>query len=353
MLSSGTTGKPKGIPFSYARVLQSARVFTQALGIGPDDRFYDVLPMTYLGGLYNLLLLPLVAGSSVVVDAVFGPKTIYGFWSRVRETGINALWFNPTMLTQLLSLEDDEDLSFLRGQVRLGLCGMADLAPDLKQRFEVRFGFTLHENYGLAETTFLTTSSPTQPAAKGSVGAALPGVSLEILDEHRRPVPVGHVGQIATRTPYLAPGYEFAGETERVNFLADGRFLTGDVGRLDAEGRLYLAGRVKDVIIRGGLNIHPAALETTIHALEGVEEVAVVGLPDPVYGEEVALVVKPRAGSGLTREALRDHCRAHLADYQRPRHVFFIDAFPKSVSGKIQKPVLRRLLLQRVDPLGG
>jgi long-chain acyl-CoA synthetase len=352
IFTSGTTGKPKGVDFTYERLVGNGRAFCARLGLGARHRFYDVLPMTYLGGLYNLFLIPILAGGSVVIDGVFGPTTLYGFWERVRQHGVNALWFNPTMLAQLLALEDDEDLSFVPKQIEVALCGMAALPVDLKARFEARFGLRLHENYGLSETTFVTTSDPTLPFKEGSVGRALDGVEVTIVDAQRRSLPPRVEGQIRVRGPFTTPGYSLGGEADRAAFLPDGSFLTGDLGHLDEDGELFISGRVKDVIIRGGVNIYPRALESVLYGLEGVEEAAVVGVPHSVYGEEVALVIKPRAGATLTVPQVRSFCDASIAAFQRPRHIHFIDAFPRGLTGKLQKSVVRRLLLRRLDALG-
>jgi long-chain acyl-CoA synthetase len=301
------------------------------------------------------MLIPLLAEGSFVLDAVFGPTNMYGFWDQVREFQINTLWFSPTMLSMLLMLEDETDLSFLKSQIRMGLCGMAPLPTHLKKRFEERFGFHLYENYGLSETTFLCTSHPGLAEKPGSVGPAVEGVRVAILDNERVPLPAGREGQIAVQTPYLMAGYENEESSRQLLERNGGYFLTGDLGHLDEDGELFITGRVKDLIIRGGVNISPKRIEDVVYQMEPVQEAAVVGVPHPIYGEEVALVIKPRDAfrGRVSVEDVRRFCEANIAHFQRPKLIHFIDEIPKGATGKIQKNALRRMLQERLDPLNG
>ncbi len=351
LFTSGSTGVPKGISIRHGALLGNGLAFCDRLSLSPDNRFFNVLPLTYLGGLFNLMLVPILAEGSFVLDSVFGPSNVFAFWERVREHQVNTLWFTPTMLSMLLARETDEDLGWVRSQVQLGLVGMAPLPVDLKRRFEERFGFPLYENYALSETTFVTTGRPGGRQRPGSVGTPLDGVQVQILGPDLRPLPAGHEGQIAVRTPYLMQGYD----QDAGMPMHDGAFLTGDIGRLDGDGELYVTGRFKDVIIRGGVNISPKTIEDVLYGLEGVQEAAVVGVPHPVYGEEVALVVKVREAwrDRVTSEDVRRHCEANIAHFQRPKLIFFIDEVPKGATGKIHKTVLRKLLVEKLDPLNG
>jgi len=353
MFTSGSTGTPKGINIRYGGILGNGRAFCRRLGLGPHHRFYNVLSMTYLGGLYNLFLIPVLAEGHMLLDGVFGPSNLYAFWERVKDHRINALWFSPTMLSMLLAADDGEDLSWLSSQVRIGICGMAPLAADLKRRFEEKFGFTLYENYGLSETTFLTTNAPDLPAKPGSVGRPLDGVSVRVVGPDWEPLPDGREGQILVKTPYLMAGYDQAETTDRPTLLPSGYFLTGDVGYKDAGGDVFITGRVKDLIIRGGINISPKSIEDVIYRLDGVTEAAVIGVPHSVYGEEVALVIQAKATDAdrLTVDAVRKFCDESFAQFQRPKHVFFIDEMPRGSTGKIQKSALKKMLTERLDPL--
>jgi len=352
--TSGTTSSPKGVDILYGGLLGNGLAFRRRLGLGRDSRFYNVLPMTYLGGFYNLMLIPILTEGSVVLDAPLGGASLYGFWANVEDFKINTLWFTATMLSLLMSLPDDEDLSFLRNQVKIGLCGMAPLPVEIKKRFEQRFGFNLYENYALSETTFLTTNYPGLPYKDGSSGPPLDGVTVEIVDRERRPLPTGREGEIRIRTPYLMKGYSGAADSDEANLTEDG-FLTGDLGYLNEGGELFVTGRIKDVIIRGGINISPLGIEEILYEHEAVEETAVLGLPHPIYGEEVAAVVKVRPAfkDQVTDEDLKALVAERIAHFQRPKQIYFIDEMPKGVTGKINKNLLRRLLVEKTDPLSG
>jgi acyl-CoA synthetase (AMP-forming)/AMP-acid ligase II len=353
MFTSGSTGTPKGINIRIGGILENGRKFCHRLGLGPHHRFYNILSMTYLGGLYNLFLIPVLAEGHIVLDGVFGPANLYAFWERVKDCGVNALWFSPTMLSMLLAADDGEDVSWLQSQVRIGICGMAPLPIDLKRRFEERFGLTLYENYGLSETTFLTTNAPDLPAKTGSVGRPIEGVSIRIVGPDWEPVANGREGQVLVKTPYLMAGYDQAETTDRPSVLPSGYFLTGDVGYTDVEGDLFITGRSKDLIIRGGINISPKSIEDVIYRLDGVTEAAVIGVPHTVYGEEVALVVQVSLSEKdrLSIDAVRKFCDKNIAQFQRPKHVFFIDEMPRGSTGKVQKSALKKLLSERLDPL--
>jgi long-chain acyl-CoA synthetase len=355
VLTSGTSNVPKGIRIGYAGLLGNGARMAEHLGLDRDSRFYNVLSLSYLGGVFNLTLVPVLAGGSVVLDGALGATNVYGFWETVREHGVNTLWFSPTMLAMLLALDDEEDLSFLRTQVRVAMCGMAPLPADLKKRFEERFGFALQENYALSETGFVTVTRPGAPGKPGAVGGPLTGVEVRILDGDLRPLGHGREGQIAVRSDYLMLGYDVPEGGEGKAPMHGDFFLTGDVGYRDEDGDLYVTGRLKDIIIRGGVNISPKMIEDTVYRMEPVQEAAVVGVPHPMYGEEVALVVKLREASRerVTVDDVRRFCELHIAHFQRPKYIFSIDELPKGVTGKIQKNVLKRLLADRLDPLNG
>lgn len=355
MYTSGSTGCPKGVNMRLGNLLGNGLAFCRRLGLDRDSRFCNILALTYLGGVYNLMLIPILAEGSFVLDGVFGPTNVFGFWELVQTHQVNTLWFSPTMLSMLLMLEDDTDLSLLKSQIRTAICGMAPLPINLKERFEQRFGFRLLENYGLSETTFLTTSAPGLAHKPGSVGLPLEHVNIAIVDNERRPLPAGREGQIAVQTPYLMAGYENEEPIEQTLARNGGFFLTGDLGHLDTEGELFITGRVKDLIIRGGVNISPKGIEDVIYRLDSVQEAAVVGVPHAIYGEEVALVLKLREPyrNRVTTDDVQRFCEGNIAHFQRPKFIFFIDEIPKGATGKIQKNAIRRMLQERLDPLNG
>lgn len=333
--TSGTTSRPKGIDLSYRGIIGNERAFCRFLGIDEESRFYNILPMSYLGGVHNLLLLPLAAGGSTVIGQPLGGANLYGFWETVEQYEINTLWFTSAMLSMLMALRDDDDMSWIKKRIRLGLVGMAPLQPSTKEAFETRFGFRLHENYAMSETTFLTSSRPEIAFRPGSSGEVMPDVELDIVGPGGAVLPEREIGEIRVRTPYMMKGYVDAPQSDLDNWTEHG-FMTGDLAYLD-KGELFVCGRSKDLIIRGGLNIAPAQIEATLLEHPAIAEAAVVGVPDSVYGEEVAVMIVRRDGATLDEAVLKTWMKDKIPLFQRPKKTAFADELPKGLTGKIDK----------------
>lgn len=352
MFTSGTTGQPKGVSHRISGLLQSAEAFNRRVGLGPDARLYHVLAMSYMAGFLNTLLCPFLAGASVVVDRPFDARLALEFWDAPVKYGVNTLWLVPTMLAVLLRLDRAAaGARHCREHIRTVCVGTAPLGARLKRDFEHRYGVQLLESYGLSETLFVTTNSRNDDLY-GSVGRALPGVDLHIVDEQGAEVPLGQDGEILIRTPFLMAGY-LNDQTLRPDFLDPGAwFPSGDIGHLRATGHLYITGRKKDLIIRNGLNISPRLIEETLLGHRSVTQAAVVGLPHDLYGEEVVAVVKLEWGTTLAaiERDLAALCKAQLSSVCVPSRFVAMEELPTNPTGKIQKAKLRGVLLAR---LGG
>lgn len=349
--TAGSTGAPKGVQITPGALLANERLFCTEMRITAENRFYNILPMSYLGGIHNLLLLPMTVGASIVVDAPLGVSNLFLFWRRVRQLQIDTLWLTSAMLAMLLKLPAREDESWIGSQVRLGLVGMAPLQPEVRRRFETRFGFELHQNYALSETLFLTSQRPGRKLAPGGCGQLLPGVTIMIRDRHRNPVPESSEGELHIETPHMMYGYRNA-TPEDAAALDGGVFRSGDLGFFDENGELQITGRIKDLIIRGGLNISAAAIEALIVAYPGVAEASVIGVPDPIYGEEVAAIIVPQesALSEVERDTLAHDVLAYasreLPVFQRPKTCFVWSSLPRNHANKIDKPGIRKRLAE-------
>jgi len=342
--TSGTTSKPKGIDLTIGGIVGNERAFCNALGVSSSNRFYNFLPMSYLGGIHNLLLLPLSVGASTVIGQPLGGAGLFGFWDNVKRFEVNTLWFTSAMLSMLMSLRDDEEMDWIKDTIRLGLVGMAPLQPSVKEAFEDRFGFRLHENYAMTETAFLTSSRPEKPYRPGSSGSALPAVEIDILDDNGNELPAGQTGEIRVRSPYLMKGYADAPARDLENQTAKG-FLTGDLAYMD-DGELFVCGRKKDLIIRGGQNISPAQVEEAILQHPATNEAAVVGIPDQFYGEEVAAMVVATHGAELNEAVLMQWMKQHIAHFQRPKKLMLVDKLPLGLTGKVNKREIAELLTE-------
>lgn len=343
--TSGSTAAPKGIDIIFERLLGNERLFCSFMGVTRENRFFNILPMSYLGGVHNLLLLPFSAGASVVISEPLGGANLYGFWETVKARSINTLWFTAAMLNMLMSLRDEGEAEWTSQDIRLALVGMAPLPGPTRDAFEERFGFRLYENYALSETVFITSRRPQEASRPDSKGRLMPGMGVDILSADGTPLPEGETGEIFVKSPYLLAGYINASADDLANIRPEG-FATGDIGHFD-NGELFVTGRKKDLIIRGGLNIAPATVENVLAGLDEVDEAAVVAIPDPVYGEAVAAAVtlKPGAAKTEPKELIKISAQ-RLAQFHKIEKLIIVDAIPKGMTGKIDKKEVRRLILE-------
>ncbi len=252
MYTSGTSAKPKGLAHRLGHMFRNALAFASAQHIDQESRFYLTLSMAYMGGFYNLLVLPFLCGASVVVDHVFDARSSLTFWDKAKNNHVNTLWLAPTVLSILLRMDRGRTgEEFCRSFVRHAFVGFAPLPLKVKNEFEARYGVHLIENYGLSETLFVTARSRADLGAGGYVGEALPGVELRIADDNhnnndqQESLPSGADGEVQILTPDLMAGYLNAdGALSKID--AATWFPTGDVGHLDERGSLFITGRKKD-----------------------------------------------------------------------------------------------------------
>ncbi|MFZ0319352.1 MAG: class I adenylate-forming enzyme family protein [Candidatus Sulfotelmatobacter sp.] len=351
MYTSGTSAKPKGLAHKVGRMFRNAMAFASAQGINEDSRFYLTLSMAYMGGFYNLLVLPFLCGASVVVDHVFDARSSLHFWEKAKNNKVNTLWMAPTVLSILLRMDRGRTgEEFCRSSLRHVFVGFAPLPLKVKDEFELRYGVCLIENYGLSETLFVTARSVDARGSQGYVGEALPGIALRIANDNGEPVAPATQGEVQILTPDLMAGYlDAEGRLLEADALA--WFATGDVGRLDGESSLSITGRKKDIIIRGGVNISPAAVEEVLMQVAGVAEVAVVSVPHELYGEDVVAVLKLEAGLEveLILESAAQHAKQNLAQHQQPARYMAIDELPRTSTGKVQKARIRELVAEKLQ----
>ncbi|MFZ0770732.1 MAG: class I adenylate-forming enzyme family protein [Candidatus Sulfotelmatobacter sp.] len=351
MYTSGTSAKPKGLAHKLGRMFRNAAALASAQGIDENSRFYLTLSMAYMGGFYNLLVLPFLCGASVVVDHVFDARSSLHFWEKAKNNKINSLWMAPTVLSILLRMDRGRTgEEFCRSSVRHAFVGFAPLPLKVKDEFESRYGVRLIENYGLSETLFVTARSQGILGRHGYVGEALPGVAVRIVNDEGKPVASGTDGEVQILTPDLMAGYLDA-DGCLLDADASVWFSTGDVGRLDAASSLSITGRKKDIIIRGGVNISPAAIEEELMRVEGISDVAVVSIPHELYGEDIVAVLKLQAGVELDSilNSVVAHAKRNLAQHQQPARYITIDELPRTANGKIQKARIRELVAEKLQ----
>ena len=333
--TSGTTGRPKG-----ARRSLGTAFFTPLLdlvarvGFTRDDRQLVVCPL-YHSAPPAIASITLGLGGAVHVAPSADPEEILATIARERITGMFVV---PTLLQRLLALPDAARARHDPTSLRWILSGAAPLPTDVARRTEASFGPILWNFYGATETGLVTLAGPGEHGARpGTIGRALADVDVRLLDEHGHDVAPGEVGALAVKSGMLADGYHADADATRAATTA-GYFTVGDLARRDVDGFLYLAGRAHDLVISGGVNVYPLEIENRLHEHPDVFEAAVVGVPDPDWGEALHAFVVARPGRPRPEpDALRAFCRETLASYKVPKRVSFLDALPRNPTGKVLK----------------
>jgi fatty-acyl-CoA synthase len=335
--TSGTTGRPKGATRSLRQTgLVAFAEMALRVGMRHDDRHLVVCPL-YHSGAVAFANLMLALGASLYVRDHFDPEA---FLADVANHQITSAFVVPTMLVRILELPEATRRRYDTSSLRWIMSGAAPLAPETANRFQAAFGPILWNFYGATETGLVTLAGPEDHAARpGTVGRALRGNEIRILGEDGAPVAPGEVGELYVHNAMLIAGYH-RDEGATASSMRDGFFSVGDLARIDEDGYLYLASRVHDMVISGGVNIYPREIEDRLYEHPDVADAAVVGLPDPEWGEVVAAFVVPRAGSTLEAEALIGFCRETLAGFKCPRRVEVVEELPRSPTGKVLKRVL-------------
>jgi fatty-acyl-CoA synthase len=338
--TSGTTGKPKGARRSFSKTgLTAVADMMQQVGMGQRDRHLVVCPL-YHSAAPAFALMMLTLGGSLVVTDHFEAEEILAL---IEREAITSAFMVPTMLVRLTSLEPSVRSRYNTSSLRWILSGAAPLPTETARRFQEAYGPILWNFYGATETGLVTLAGPAEHTARpGTIGRALDGNQLRVLDESGGDVAAGEVGELYVRNSMLITEYH-GDEAATRGAMRDGFFSVGDLARIDGDGYVYLASRVHDMVISGGVNIYPAEIEEHLHRHPEVLEAAVIGVPDEMWGERLKAFVVSRPGSQLTAEDVVQFCREGLADFKRPREVVFVDALPRNPTGKVLKRELRAM----------
>ena len=344
LYTSGTTGRSKGAMLTRANLATNAITLAQTWRFTQDDVLLHALPIFHVHGLFVAINTVLAAGSAMLFLPRFDADEVVRLLPEA-----TVMMGVPTFYTRLL-----QHPAFTRercANIRLFVSGSAPLLAETHREFRERTGHAILERYGMSETLMNTSNPYDGDRVAGSVGPALPGVETRIADpESGTPLPeTGAVGMIEVRGPNVFCGYWRMPEKTAAEFRKDGFFITGDVGRLDERGYLFIVGRAKDLIISGGYNVYPVEVETELDALAGVAESAVIGVPHPDFGEGVTAVVVARAGAALDENALRAALERRLARYKLPKRIVVVSEMPRNAMGKVQKAELRKKYARLYD----
>ena len=332
--TSGTTSRPKIVPLSHTNIAASAGAIAQTLRLTPDDRVCNVMPLFHIHGLIAGLCTSLTAGATVVATPGFSAADM-GRWL----TAHGASWYTavPTMHQALLERRASAPQEFADVTLRFIRSSSSSLAPTVMADLEQAFSCPVIEAYGMTEAAHQMACNPLPPAVRkpGSVGPAA-GPRVAVMDADGTVLGVGDVGEIVIQGPNVTSGYHDNPEANASAFT-DGWFRTGDQGRMDEDGYVFLTGRLKEIINRGGEKVSPREIDEILLAHAEVAQVVTFAVPDTRLGEQVAAAVVLTPGAGVTERGLRDHVATKLAPYKVPRRIVFLDEIPKGPSGKLRR----------------
>lgn len=336
LYTSGTTGRSKGAMLTRANLFSNALTLARAWRFTASDVLLHALPIFHVHGLFVAINTVLASGSSMLFLPKFDADQTIRLLPRA-----TVMMGVPTFYTRLLQHSGlNRDAV---GNVRLFVSGSAPLLAETHREFQSRTGHAILERYGMSETLMNTSNPYDGDRIPGSVGPALAGVAVRITDpENGSPFTAPDaIGMIEVRGPNVCSGYWRMPEKTAAEFREDGFFITGDLGKRDARGYLYIVGRGKDLIITGGYNVYPIEVELEIDALPGVTESAVIGVPHPDFGEGVTAVVVPKRNATIDAASIRSALEQRLARFKLPKRVVLVDELPRNTMGKVQKSTLR------------
>jgi len=337
LYTSGTTGRPKGAELTHANLARNAAVAATTLfSLEPDDVIMGCLPLFHSFGQTCGLNAAVGSGASLTLLPRFDPGEVLKTIQRDRVTVFEGV---PTMYIALLN--HPERHRFDTSSLRVCVSGGAALPVEVLRGFEEAFGCVILEGYGLSETSPVASfNHPNRERKPGSIGTPIEGVEMRVVDSEGGDAPAGEVGEIAIRGHNVMKGYWQREDATR-EAIPDGWFRTGDLARQDDDGYFFIVDRKKDLIIRGGYNVYPREVEEVLYEHPAVAEAAVIGIPHPTHGEEVAAAVVLKEGAQATPDDLRAFVKERVAAYKYPRHVWLEAGLPKTATGKILRREVR------------
>ncbi|MGH6989312.1 MAG: acyl--CoA ligase [Stellaceae bacterium] len=332
--TSGTTSRPKIVPLSEANISASARHIGATLGLAPQDRCLNIMPLFHIHGLMAAVLSSLAAGASVVCTPGFNALKFFAWLDEVRPSWYTAV---PTMHQAILARAPRNAEIIPRSKLRFIRSSSSSLPPQVLKALEETFGAPVIEAYGMTEAAHQMASNPLPPGARrpGSVGLAA-GPEVRIMDEAGQLLSPGEIGEVVIRGPDVTRGYD-NNPTANASAFTNGWFRTGDQGVIDAAGYLTLTGRLKEIINRGGEKISPREVDEILLDHPAVAQALTFAIPHSMLGEEVAAAVVVREGEEPSERELRDFCSKRLADFKVPRKIVFLAEIPKGATGKLQR----------------
>jgi long-chain acyl-CoA synthetase len=333
MYTSGTSGLPKGVLLTYGNLQSDVDAAIEHAQLEREHVFLGVIPLFHAFGMTAMMLAPLQLGATIIYIARFSPVAAL---NAMREHKVSLMFGVPSMYAAMARLKDAKPEDFK--SIYAMISGGEPLPTVLREAFQQRFGVTIYEGYGLTETSPVVCLNVPNTHRAGSVGRAVPGAEVRITDEQGNAVATGETGEVWLKGPMIMKGYNNLPKETAEVLTPNGYFKTGDLGKLDADGFLFITGRKKDMISIAGEKAYPREIEEILMANSAVAEAAVVGKKDASRGEVIAAFIILKEGQTLTADALRDFCRQQgLAQWKIPREIQFVSDFPRTPTGKVLK----------------
>lgn len=327
--TSGSTGTPKGVKHTAKNLFTSAYEFGNMMEYGKNTIMGHCMPMTYMAGILNTIVMPYILGGCIAILPRFSMKHAFFFWEYIKKCGVNALWLSPTMLRILYMLDRNAEMKsyFLAKDMKISV-GTAPLDRTLRDNFKTKYDIRLYQSYGLSETLFVSTEIPEEKISKHTVGHTLPSVKLYCADD----------GELQIDVPWMFLGYT---NEDTAAYMEGNRYLSGDLGQVDAEGNLVITGRKKELIVKGGYNINPRDIENILLEEKGVTECAVISTP--IHGEEMItccyVADKEQSLAEINREII-----TILGQHSKIDFLKKLKELPKNLNGKIDKGAIKKLI---------
>jgi long-chain acyl-CoA synthetase len=339
LYSSGTTGMPKGILLSNKNEFSVCRDLVKLGAYKPKDVMMIILPMFHTNPLCCFTYPIIYQGLTACIRKTFSPSD---FWPSIIRYGVNILMAVPAMYAYVFNIADPEVIDYDKLKLRYAFAGSAPIPVDLVRGFKEKFGVGIIDGYGLTEATGASALSFNVPENWTSVGIPLEEQEIEIMDDVNTILPYGQRGEICIKGEAVMTGYlnkpEATAET-----IVDGWLHTGDMGHMDENGYLYISGRKKEMINRGGENIYPREIEIPLEKHPKIAEVSVIGAADPALGERVRACIVLAEGAEMTKDEVKEYLKDKIAKYKIPEHVEFMKEFPRNPTGKILKQELKKM----------
>ncbi len=338
--TSGTTGKPKGCLLTHGNVIANARQISEWLHFTDNDRLLTIMPLFHMNAVSVTTMSVLYAGGSTVISPKFSASQ---FWQIISDYQVTSFGSVATMLSILLNTYPDGVPEGLKTeQLRFAMCGSAPVPAEVMKRFEETFNCPVVEGYGLSESTCRSTFNPPDERRRpGSCGLPI-GNEMKVFDDNDGEVADGELGEIVLRGENILKGY-YKNPKATATAFRNGWFHTGDVGYRDGEGYFFIVDRKSDMIIRGGENIYPREIDEVLYQHPAIAAAATIGVPDQLYGEEVAAFVVLKDGQQVSEDELISYCTERLADYKCPKSIRVVAEIPKGPTGKLLKRELAKI----------